>query len=122
MSITWVLDNDSRQNFGPSGIVQPARAFFGASDYVTGGYPVFAQQFGMSSLKGIIPVGYSSTGSGAPGGYVWKFKTPALQGPAFTNPGNLVATQQNGTTGPLVETASNTNFNGGTMDVLVYGY
>lgn len=122
MALTWTLINDSRSNFGPSAIAQPAVASFGASDYVSGGYPVYAGQFGLTALLGVIPVGYSKVGSGAPGGYVWKYVTPAVAGPAASNPGFLVAQQQNGTTGPLVETASNTNFAGGTISVIAYGY
>ena len=119
MSITWVVEGDARHDLGPNGILQKARASFGASDYVTGGYPVFPQNFGLSAIKGIWPIGFTATGAGTPGGYEWVPVEPAIGGPAATNSWFLKSMQ---TGAPPTETASNTNFNGGSMDVLAYGY
>jgi hypothetical protein len=122
MSITWTIDNDSRQNLGPSGELVQARASFSASDYATGGYAVYPANFGLSSIRGLFAVGFSSIASGTPGGYDWAAVEPTTKGPAASNPWYLKSLSQNSTTGPLVETASNTNFASGTMDLVAFGY
>jgi hypothetical protein len=96
------------------------------SDYPgSPGYPVFASAFGMSHLRGLIPLAYSALGGilGSPGGYVWQYIKPVLSGPAASNPGFLVALEQSGVSGSLVPvTGSNTNFAGGTIDFFGYGW
>lgn len=122
MAITWIEGADSRQNLGDSGIIQQNTATFSASDYVPGGYPVYAGAFGLSSIRGLWPVSYSANGAGFPGGYVWEYIKPAVAGPAATNPGYLKAFQQNGSTGPLVEVSVSSNFAGGNADFIAFGY
>jgi|FreactTroBogLake_1042271.scaffolds.fasta_scaffold16914_2 hypothetical protein len=126
MAITWTEDADSRQNLGPSGIIQQNTAAFSVSDYPgLPGYPVYASAFGMSHIRGLIPIAYSSLENiaGTPGGYVWQYFKPAVSGPAATNPGYLVPLEQSGVTGALVPvTGSNVNFSGGTVDFVAYGW
>ena len=123
MSITWTEDADSRQNLGIGGIIQQNKAAFSVSDYQVGGYPVYASAFGMSHIHGLFPVAYSGSGAGTPGGYVWQYIKPAVEGPAATNPGYLIALEQDAQTGSLVPvTGSNTNFAAGTLDLLCFGY
>lgn len=123
MAITWTEDADSRQNLGISGILQQNSAAFGASDYAKGGYPVYASAFGLSHIRSLIPCAYSAYGPGTPGGYVWQYIKPAVSGPAATNPGFLVALEQNASaSNSLAEVAAGTNFNGGTLDALAFGY
>lgn len=113
MSITWTEDADSRQNLGPAGIAQQNKATFNVSDYPNGGYPVPPANFGLSRLRSLIPCAYT----GAARGYVWEYDNT-------NNPGVLRVYAQNGTDGPLVETASNTDFSAqnGSVTLLAYGY
>ena len=124
MSITWTEDADSRQNLGPSGIIQQNTATFSVSDYQVGGYPIYASAFGMSHIRSLIPCGYGGgIGAGYPAGYVWQYLKPAVAGPASSNPGYLIALEQNGLTGSLAQvSASNANFAGGSLDLLAFGY
>lgn len=124
MAITWSEDADSRQNLGIGGIIQQNTASFGVSDYQVGGYPIYASAFGMSHIRSLIPCGYGGgVGAGYPAGYVWQYLKPAISGPSATNPGYLIALEQNGASGSLVPvTGSNTNFGGGTLDLLCFGY
>jgi hypothetical protein len=117
MSITWTEDTDSRFQPAPSVISQQNIASFGASDYVTGGYPVYPSAFGLSAIRALIPVGYSSIASGTPGSVIWEAISPAVAGPAASNPWYLKAL-----TDTFAETASNTNFSGGTLRVQAWGY
>jgi hypothetical protein len=121
MSITWTMDNDSRAMLGPSATVLQATASFSASDYVTGGYPVLPSAFGLGSIRCMLEAGSTSNAVGYPGGYEWNPVAPSVAGPAASYPWYLQALRQNGTTGPLVETESNTDFSGGTLRVLVFG-
>ncbi len=114
----WIEDADSRQNLGPSGIIQKNTAQFSLSDYPSGGYPVYAAAFGLSQIRSLIPCGY--TGSAA--GYVFQYEKPAVSGPASSNPGYLKIFEQNGTTGPLIEVSASNNINGATADFLAFGY
>lgn len=117
MSIIWTEAGDSRAMLGPSTTIQENIANFNVSDYPAGGYPVPAQNFGMSRIRALIPCGYT----GAARGYVWEYDTTGLanQPPL----GVLRVYQQNGTTGALVETASNTDFSalGGSVRLLAFG-
>lgn len=122
MAITWTIDNEGRADLGQSGILQAVVGTFGASDYVTGGYPIYAKDVGMSSIRGIIPSGFSSFGAGNPGGYVWEAQSPSTPGPANTYPWYLRALEQSAATGPLVEPSASTSFAGGTIRLLVNGY
>jgi len=124
MSITWTENADSRAVLAPSVIMQQNKASFGASDYVNGGYAVYPSAFGLSSIRALIPVAFSASGAGNPGGYVWEAIAPATAGPAATYPWYLRAFQQTSATGPLVEpaTSASCNFNGGTMDWMAIGY
>ena len=122
MSITWTENGDSRAQLGPSVEMQQNKATFGASDYATGGYAVYPSAFGMSAILALIPVAFSSAAAGTPGGYVWAAIKPTTGGPAATYPWYLRALRQTAATGPLVETASNTDFSGGNMDWMAIGY
>ena len=119
MSITWTNDGDGRSNLGPSVILQAARASFGASDYVPGGYPVYAGAFGLSTLRGLIPLAYQGTTSG----YVWEYIRPTIAGPAVSNPGYLKVYGSGASSGGvLTEVSASSNFSGGTADFAAYGY
>jgi hypothetical protein len=124
VALTWTEDGDSRQDLGNSGIIQQNSATFSVSDYPgLPGYPVYASAFGMSHIRGLWPIAYTALGAGFPGGYVWQYVKPAVSGPAATNPGYLVPLEQNAQTGSLVPvTGSNTNFAGGGIDFLAYGW
>ena len=123
MSISIKVDGDSQQNLGPSGVIIQGTASFSVSDYPAGGYPIIPSQFGLGHIRGLIPYAYSAAGAGNPGGYVWQYIKPVISGPAATNPGFLIALEQNGQTGSLVPvTGSNTNFGAGNLDLLVYGW
>jgi hypothetical protein len=118
MSITWTIQSDSRADLGPSVIMQQNTASNSASDYVTGGYAVYPSSFGLGSIRALIPAGFSSSSSGAPGSAVWEAIKPSTLGPAATYPWYLkVLTASN-----MAETASNTNFAGGTQDWIAIGY
>jgi|SRR5579863_2056645 len=114
MAIIWTEAADSRQNLGPSGIIQENVANFGASDYPAGGYPTPPAAFGMGRIRALIPCAYT----GAALGYVWEYDN------TIQPIGRLRVYQQNGTTGALVETASNTDFSasGGSVRLLAFGY
>ena len=118
MSITWTEQADSRADLGPGVIMQQNTASNSASDYVTGGYPVYPSAFGLSSIRALIPVGFSSTAAGTPGSVVWVAIKPSTLGPAASNPWYLKAL----TASNWTETASNTNFANGTMDWIAAGY
>ena len=122
MSITWTQNFDSRSVLGPNSIQQVSTASFGASDYATGGYPAYPQNFGLSAIRGLIPTGYTASGPGAPGGYVWQAFKPAISGPAASNPWFIKAFQTASNGGQLIETASNTNFSGGMISWSASGY
>jgi hypothetical protein len=123
MAITINEEGDGRNNLGMSGILQWAGASFSVSDYPPGGYPNYPSQFGLSHIRGIMPMGYGAAGAGFPGGYVWEYVKPAVAGPAASNPGFLVALEQSGVTGSLVPvTGSNSNFAGANLDLLAYGW
>jgi hypothetical protein len=122
MAITWTENAESRAMLAPSVQMQQNLATFGASDYATGGYAVYPSAFGLSAIRALIPVAFSATAAGTPGGYVWQAVKPSTAGPAATNPWYLRAMRQTAATGPLVETASNTDFSGGTADFLAIGY
>jgi hypothetical protein len=123
MAITIKGDGDSGHWLGMSGILQWVGASFSVSDYPPGGYPIFPSQFGLSHIRGLLPMGYTAAGAGFPGGYVWEYIKPAVAGPAASNPGFLVALEQSGVTGSLVPvTGSNANFAGGSLDLLAYGW
>ena len=113
-TLTWTEDADSRQDLGPSGIIQKNTATFNLSDYPMGGYPIDPHAFGMARIRSLIPCGMT----GAARGWEWEYNNS--QQPI----GHLQAYGQNATTGPLVETASNTDFsaNGGTLSLLAFGY
>jgi hypothetical protein len=114
MSITWTEIADSRGNLGPSLVTQSNKATFNVSDYPTGGYPVNPQTYGMVRINDLIPSGYT----GAARGFVFQYDKT-------TQPtGNLKVYEQNGTTGALVETASNTDFSAsnGSVQLLAFGY
>lgn len=117
MSITWTMNNESRAMLAPSVIIQQAKASFGASDYVTGGYPVYPSAFGLSAIRALVPVAFSSIATGTPGSVIWEAIQPTIFGPAASNPWYLKALSALGT-----ETASNTNIGGGTVDFLACGY
>jgi hypothetical protein len=117
MSITWTENSGSRAMLGPDVQMQQNVASFGASDYVAGGYPVYPSAFGLSSIRALIPVGFSSSAAGAPGSAIWEAIKPAVAGPAASNPWYLKAL-----TDVLADTASNTNFAGGTMEWMAIGY
>jgi hypothetical protein len=117
MSITWTENAESRAMLAPSVQMQQNLASFGASDYVAGGYPVYPSAFGLSAIRALIPVGFSSSAAGSPGSVIWEAIKPATSGPAASNPWYLKAL-----TDVLAETASNTNFAAGTMEVLAIGY
>lgn len=119
MSISWTINNDARADLGPENIIQKSTASFGSSDYVQGGYPVYPANFGLSAIRGLIPCSFSATGAGTPGGYEWVPVAPAVAGPAASNPWFLKSMQ---TGAPPTETASNTNFSGGTLGVIAFGY
>ncbi len=112
MAITWTENADSRQNLGPSGIIQQNLATFGFSDYPTGGYPIYASAFGMSSIRALIPCGYT----GAALGLLFEYQKPAVAGPAASNPGYLRL--YNGGT----EVSASNNISGGTADFIAFGY
>jgi hypothetical protein len=115
MSITWTEVADTRANLGPgAGLTQSNVAVFSVSDYPTGGYPINPQAFGMVRIIDLIPSGYT----GAARGFVFEYDKT-------TQPtGNLVAYEQNGSTGALVQTASNTDFSasGGSLQLRAFGY
>lgn len=111
MAITWTEDTDSRVNLGPGAIQQQNTATFGASDYVTGGYLVLPAAFGLARIRGAIVVGQNGNALG----YDWQYNSSAS---------NLIPYQQSASNGPLVQTASNTDFsgNGGSLKVLAFGF
>lgn len=111
MSITWTENADSRVMLGPGAISQQNVANFGASDYVNGGYFINPAAFGLGRIRGIVPVG--ATGNAL--GYVWQYNSSAS---------NLMAYQQSASNGPLVQTASNTDFSGnsGSLVLLAFGF
>lgn len=106
MPIIWTENADSRQNLGPSGIVQLNSAAFAASDYVTGGYPIAPAAFGLGRITGLFVAGQTGTTEG----YIWAYDTS-------TNPGQLKALTAAGT-----QTAAGTNFAAGTLTLMAYGY
>jgi hypothetical protein len=122
MSLTWTENGDSRAMLGPNVVMQQNKATFSASDYATGGYAVYPSDFGLSMIRALIPVGFSATATGTPGGYVWAAVKPSTLGPAASYPWYLRALRQTAATGPLVETTSNTDFSGGTADFMAIGY
>ena len=117
MSITWTQNTDSRAMLGPSVQLQQNKASFGASDYVLGGYAVYPSAFGLAVIRALIPVGFSSIAAGTPGSVIWEAIQPATAGPAASNPWYLKAL-----TDVFAETASNTNFAGGTADFMALGF
>lgn len=120
MSITWTEDAESQLR-GTSAILQQNTASFGASDYVAGGYPVYPASFGLGAIRGLVVAGVSGTGAGTPGAVEWEAVAPATAGPAASNPWHLQA-GYHGTGNAWNESASNTNFSGGTLRVLAFGY
>ena len=117
MSITWTENGDSRAMLGPNVTLQQNKASFGASDYVTGGYAVYPSAFGLGAIRALIPVSFSGFAAGQPGSALWEAISPAVSGPAANNPWHIVAL-----TDVFAESASNTNFTGGTMDWMAIGY
>lgn len=117
MSITWTINGESRAMLGPSVIMQQNKASFGASDYVTGGYPVFPKSFGLAAIRSLIPVSFSGFAAGQPGSALWEAISPAVSGPADSNPWHIVAL-----TDVFAESASNTNFAAGTMSWEAKGF
>lgn len=113
-TLNWTEDADSRQQTGPSGLWQKNTATFNLSDYPTGGYPVTPAAFGLSRIRSLI----LGSATGAALGYLWEYDNS--QQPV----GYLKAMGQTAATGPLVETASNTDFsaNGGSIGLLAFGY
>lgn len=111
MSIIWTEDADSRAMLGPGVEMQQNTATFGASDYVTGGYPVPPNAFGLSRIRGVAVVG--RTGNAL--GYDWQYNPSAS---------SIIPYQQSASNGPLVQSASNTDFSGnsGSLRVLAFGY
>lgn len=105
MAITWTEDADSRQNLGPSGIIQSNTATFAANDYPAGGYPVVAAAFGMGRLRGMCAI--AETGGAL--GYNWVFDSAS---------NTLLA--YNG----ITQAAAGTDFsnNGGSVKMLAFGY
>lgn len=120
MAITWTEVADSHANLGPSVQMQQSVASFGASDYPTGGYAVYPGSFGLGSMRSMIPCGVSSVSSGAPGSVVWAFEPPATAGPAASNPWRMKAGYI--TSAGFTESAANTDFSGGTLNVTAIGY
>ncbi len=120
MSITWTEEAESQLR-GTSAILQQNTASFGASDYVTGGYPVYPASFGLSAIRSLWIGGVSATGAGTPGSVEWEAVAPAVAGPANSNPWYLKA-GYHGTGNVWNESASNSNFSGGTLRVLAFGY
>lgn len=119
MAITWTEVGDNRANLGTSGIVQGAKANFGASDYAPGGYPVYPSSFGLSSFSSLIPVGYSAVT--AP--YDFVFVYPTVAGPSASNPGFIKVYGSGGSAGaPAVEVSASSNFSGGFVVFEAYGY
>lgn len=122
MSITWTENAESRQNLGMSGVIQQNTASFSASDYVKGGYPVYAGAFGLSEVRSLIPAAYSAYGPGTPAGVVWRYITPNPGGNSFTNPGFLVALEPGASNAAFVEVSASSNFSAGNVKFLAYGY
>jgi hypothetical protein len=111
MAITWTEDSESRANLGPSNISQMNVATFGASDYVTGGYFVDPQWFGLRRIRGAVVVGQSGNALL----YNWEYSPSAS---------SLQAYQQSASNGPFAQTASNTDFsaNNGSLRLLAFGF
>lgn len=119
MAITWTEDADSRRNLGDSSIQQVNTAAFGVSDYVLGGYSVVPGSFGMSHIRGLIPIAYT----GNTGSVTWAYQKPAVAGPAASNPGFLKAYGDGGPTVGAVatEVSASSNFTG-VVDFLADGW
>ena len=117
MSITWTENAESRAMLAPSVQMQQNLASFGASDYVAGGYPVYPSAFGLSTIRALIPTGFSSSAAGTPGSVIWEPIKPAISGPAASNPWYLKALNDT-----LAEVSASNNISGGTMDWLAMGY
>lgn len=107
MAITWTEAGDSRQNLGPSGIIQQNKAAFSASDYTTGGYAIAAAAFGLGRIRGLFVAG--QTGTTEP--YLWVYDNS-------TNPGQLKAF----VTSTGAQAAASTDFSGGTLTLLAFGF
>jgi hypothetical protein len=111
MAITWTEDTDSRADLGPSTIQQQSLATFGASDYVTGGYFVDPQWFGLRRIRGAVVTGLSGNALG----YLWQYSPSAS---------SLYAYQPGASNTAFEQTASNTDFsgNGGSLRLLAFGF
>jgi hypothetical protein len=111
MAITWTENTDSRAMIGPSVQIQQNSASFGASDYVTGGYLVDPQWFGLRKIRGAIVVGLTGNALG----YLWEYNPTAS---------NLIAYQPGASNTAFSQTASNTDFsgNGGSLQLLAFGF
>jgi len=100
-------------------IITPA-----ASDYPTGGYPMYAgsgsapnnagQQWGFGALRGVIAIGFTGTAIN----YIWHYNKTTSKLQVF---GISVATA-GATIYTLTEVAASTDLSGGTVSLLGWGF
>lgn len=124
MALTFKIIADSRVHLGMSVIQQPAVLTPAASDYPTGGYPMYSssgsapdnagQPFGLGNLTGLVVQGYTGTAIG----YEWRYNRTTCKLQVF---GIAVATA-GATIYALTEVAANTDLSGGTVKVSAVGY
>jgi hypothetical protein len=120
MALTFTEIADSRQNIGPSMIIQLNIATPAASDYPTGGYPLYSsagsapnnvgQPFGMGYLYGCDII--ASTGTAA--AYSWAFNRTTGKMQVFGTGASAGAALQ--------EVAAATDLSGGTVTMCAFGF
>lgn len=111
MSITWTTQADSRQNLGFSGIIQPMRMTFGASDYLTGGYAVTPGQFGFGRIHGLWVIAQAGTALATTVELRYNRTSGKIQ--AFGGAASGIA---------LAEVANGFDLSAFTFDIIVFGY
>lgn len=115
MAATFTEVADSRQNLGMSGILAVVNVSFAATDYPTGGYPLVpANVGGMSRIIGATVIGLTSTALG------WNWQVNSA---TSTTTKTLIAYGTGAAAGAVgQQAAAATDFSGGTVRLLVYGY
>lgn len=114
MAINFNAISDSRAHLSFSNILAFVIGTPAASDYVTGGYPVYSsagsapnnpgQQMGMGFVHGLTPIGYTGTAIN----YIWLYNKTTCKLQVFSAPGT--------------EVAASTDLSGGTVSLMVFGY
>lgn len=114
---------DIRASLGPSFRIEQAVLQPGAADYVTGGYPVTAEQAELGKLVGAHIVGTNAAGAGFKADFIF----PAFSLTSAPPPGpavgvNLKVSQSAGVAGAFTEVPAGTDLSGVTWIAQFIGW